>query len=269
MVADSNKIDIKARAGKGTISPHKPTPLLLACFVSSLLLGVGASVADTLSDVQRIGIEKIEDGKASQARVNSLSETTQKQLREYRLLQKQIEGLETYNKQLGTQIQHQETLISKYDASISDVASIERQMTPLVVKMVKSLNDFIELDMPFHMTERRERLARIEENLVAADIDVAEKFRQIIEAYQIENEYGRKVDSYQDIVIIDSVGYEVDVLRVGRIALVCQSKDTTVTAAWDNQAKVWQHLDSGVYRNAVREGLKMANKQAPVAKRGE
>jgi len=114
------------------------------------------------------------------------------------------------------------------------------------------------------MTERRDRLAQIEENLVAADIDVAEKFRQIIEAYQIENEYGRKIDSYQDIAIIDGVGYEVDVLRVGRIALVCQTKDTSVTAWWNNKKKTWQALNNSEYRNAIREGLKMANKQASV-----
>lgn len=241
--------------------------LLIGCtswLCALLLLPATLVAADTLSDIQRTGSQKVTEGKASQDRVNKLSETTQRQLREYRLLQKQIEGLETYNKQLDKQIQSQETLIEKYEASISEVASIERQMTPLVVKMVKSLEDFIELDMPFHMTERRERLSRIEENLVAADINVAEKFRQIIEAYQIENEYGRKVDSYQDIAIINGVGYEVDVLRVGRIALVCQTKDTSITAAWDNNSKSWRQIDSGDYRNAIREGLKMANKQAPV-----
>ena len=240
------------------------------CMTLSIALGVAIlfpaslSVADTLTDIQRTGSAKVTEGKASQDRVNRLSATTQDQLREFRLLQKQIEGLETYNKQLSKQIQNQHELIKKYDTSISEVASIERQMTPLVVKMVKSLTDFIELDMPFHMTERRERLFRIEENLVAADINVAEKFRQIIEAYQIENEYGRKVDSYQDIAIIDGVGYEVDVLRVGRIALVSQTKDTTITAAWDNNTNSWQRLENSVYRNAVREGLKMANKQAPI-----
>lgn len=221
-------------------------------------------IADTLADIQSTGFAKIKEGQVSQKRVSQLSETGQQQLREYRLLMKQIEGLETYNQQLTVQIKNQEDLIQKYDASISEVASIERQMTPLVIKMVTGLGDFIELDLPFHMTERRDRLAQIEENLVAADIDVAEKFRQIIEAYQIENEYGRKIDSYQDIAIIGGVGYEVDVLRVGRIALVCQSKDTSVTAWWNNKEKAWEALDNRQYRNSVREGLKMANKQASV-----
>ena len=257
-------IDKSIFRNMGVFITFLPSQSVRLTLCVALFLPVSLSVADTLADIQGTGSAKITEGKASQNRVNRLSETTQGQLREYRLLQKQIEGLETYNKQLSKQIENQQELIKKYDTSISEVASIERQMTPLVVKMVKSLSDFIELDMPFHMTERRERLSRMEENLVAADINVAEKFRQIIEAYQIENEYGRKVDSYQDIAIIDGVGYEVDVLRVGRIALVSQTKDTAITAAWDNDKKSWQRLDNSVYRNAVREGLKMANKQAPI-----
>ena len=223
-----------------------------------------SAIADVLDDMQKTGYAKIKEGQASQVRVNELSDTGQQQLREFRLLRKQIEGLETYNQQLAVQINNQQNLIETYDKSISKVASIERQMTPLVIKMVASLSDFVALDLPFHMTERRNRLAKIEDNLVAADIDVAEKFRQIIEAYQIENEYGRKIDSYQDIAIIDGVGYEVDVLRVGRIALVCQTKDTSVTAWWNNERQTWQTLNNSKYRNAIRDGLKMANKQASV-----
>lgn len=237
---------------------------LSCCLTVFAVFGVSQSYADSLSQLQDTGIKKVNSARASQKRVDVLSEKGQQQLREYRLLQKQIEGLETYNKQLSEQIDQQSILISKYDASILEVATIERQMMPLVVKMVKSLGDFVELDLPFHMTERRERLSNIEENVEAADIDVAEKFRQIIEAYQIENEYGRKVDSYQDIAIVDGVAYEVDVLRVGRIALVCQSKDTTVTAMWDRKNQSWLAIDSGNYRNSVRQGLKMANKQAPI-----
>jgi len=232
--------------------------------IGTVLLSVLPVYADELSSIQATGSKKVDEAKASQARVDGLSAVTQQQLKQYRLFQKKIEGLKTYNNLLTEQVENQHVLIDKYEKSVAEVASIERQMMPLVVKMVKSLDDFIELDMPFHMTERRDRLDLIKENLVAADINIAEKFRQIIQAYQIENEYGRKIDSYQDIAVIDSIGYEVNVLRVGRIALVCQSKDTTVTAAWDNEQKQWRKLDSGIYRQAVRDGLKMANKQAPI-----
>ncbi|MEE8233881.1 MAG: DUF3450 domain-containing protein, partial [Gammaproteobacteria bacterium] len=127
-----------------------------------------------------------------------------------------------------------------------------------------SLQDFIELDLPFDSEERQERMAFIQDNLTAADIDVAEKFRQVIEAYQIENEYGRKIDTYQDIVTLNGVEREVNVLRVGRIAMVCQTKDTRTSARWDNDKKAWEVLDNVTYRNAIRQGIKMAKKQASI-----
>ena len=177
---------------------------------------------------------------------------------------KQIEGLEAYNEQLSTQVAGQLNLIARFDASISQVALIERQMAPLVEKMAASLQDFIALDLPFDFEERQERMAFIQDNLAAADIDVAEKFRQVIEAYQIENTYGRKIDTYQDIVTLNGTEQDVNVLRVGRIAMVCQTKDATTSARWDNDKKAWDVLDNVIYRNAIRNGIKMAKKQASI-----
>jgi len=107
-------------------------------------------------------------------------------------------------------------------------------------------------------------MAFIQDNLLAANIDVAEKFRQVIEAYQIENEYGRKIDTYQDIVNLHGNDQEVDVLRVGRIAMVCQTKDTETSARWNNDNKTWEILDNITYRNAIRYGIKMAKKQVSI-----
>ena len=93
---------------------------------------------------------------------------------------------------------------------------------------------------------------------------MAEKFRQVLEAYQIENDYGRKIDTYQRIVEIDGQQREVDILRMGRVALVAQTKDATTTAVWDHDAKQWLVLDPGTYRNSVRQGIRMAKKQASI-----
>ena len=155
-------------------------------------------------------------------------------------------------------------MIERFDQSISRVALIKRQMSPLLSSMVDSLEKFVELDLPFHTAERQERMALIRENLASTEIDMAEKFRQVIEAYQIENEYGRKIDSYQSIVDLNGVEYEVDVLRVGRVALLCQSKDTKISARWDNAEKRWVELDNATYRSSIRKGIKMAKKQASI-----
>jgi len=220
--------------------------------------------AANLEQVQKEGENKLIEAEQSQARIDKIVEGAQDRLIQYRALLKQVEGLKTYNEQLSTQVASQEDLIRRFDASINQVSLIERQMLPLVGKMVAALEQFVELDLPFNTDERQERVAFLKENLVAADVDVAEKFRQVMEAYQIENEYGRKIDSYQAIINLNGAEQEVDVLRVGRIAMVCQTKDTRISARWDNNTKSWEILDNVIYRNSIRKGIKMAKKQASI-----
>jgi hypothetical protein len=236
---------------------------VLAFSVPLLFVGVNAFSA-TLDEVQQVGEKKMGEAEESQKKIDKIVEGAQERLILYRSLLKQIEGLEAYNEQLSTQVAGQENLIARFDASIAQVALIERQMAPLVEKMAASLQDFIELDLPFHFEERQERMAFIQDNLTAANIDVAEKFRQVIEAYQIENEYGRKIDTYQDIVTLNGNDQEVDVLRVGRVAMVCQTRDTRTSARWNNDNRAWDVLDNVTYRNAIRQGIKMAKKQASI-----
>ena len=224
----------------------------------------GTVLAASLEEVQKIGENKLLEAEQSQQRIDKIVEGAQERLIQYRSLMKQIDGLQAYNEQLSNQVTVQESLIQRFEKSIAQVALIERQIAPLLAKMTDSLDKFVELDLPFHLVERKERLAYIRDNLASADIDAAEKFRRVIEAYQIENEYGRTIDSYQDIVMINGIEWEVDVLRVGRIAMVCQSKDTKISAHWNNESRDWQVLNNVTYRNALRNGIRMAKKQAPI-----
>ncbi len=231
---------------------------------SGLLFVSGLAYSESLEQIQQEGEKKLLEGEASQKKVDAIVAGSQDRLIRYRALLKQIDGLKTYNEQLSTQIAGQENLLVRFDDSIAQAALIERQIAPLVAKMVDSLDQFVDLDNPFYTEERQERLAFIRENLASADIDVAEKFRQIIEAYQIENEYGRKIDSYQSIVNLEGQDREVDVLRIGRVAMVCQTKDTKISARWNNTSQSWEMLDNITYRNAIRNGIKMAKKQVSI-----
>ena len=223
-----------------------------------------AVLAADLSDISREGEKKFAEAESSQAKIDELVDGAQDRLIRYRALLKQAEGLNEYNQQLSTQIEGQQDLLQRFDKSLSQVALIERQMSPLVSTMVDALAKFVELDLPFNVGERLQRIAFLEDSLVAADIDVAERFRQVIEAYQIENEYGRKIDSYQAIVDLDGQRREVDVLRVGRLAMVCQTKDAALVGRWSAENKRWELIDNITYRSAIRNGIKVANKQASI-----
>jgi hypothetical protein len=90
------------------------------------------------------------------------------------------------------------------------------------------------------------------------DVTDSEKYRRILEAYEIENEYGRTVEAYRGPL---ADGRIVDFLRIGRIALLYQSADGEESAAWDASQTAFVALDSS-YRSSIKEGLRIARKQA-------
>ena len=71
------------------------------------------------------------------------------------------------------------------------------------------------------------------------------------------------MDSFKDTIPVEGQQREVNVLRVGRLALVYQTSDQNVTGAWDNKTKQWVEIGSS-YRNPTRKGLRIANKLATV-----
>jgi hypothetical protein len=94
-----------------------------------------------------------------------------------------------------------------------------------------------------------------------ADVTESEKYRNIMEAYQIENEYGRTIEAYRSTLAQDDKEVTVDFLRVGRIALIYQTLDESEAGVWNQQTRSWEPLDRS-FRSAIRDGLRIARKQS-------
>ncbi len=245
---------------------YRPKNVLLTTLVSCLaLLGAVHTVhSSTLDSILNVSEEKNEAARESQARIDRLADETRDLLSDYKSVMKQIDGLKVYNTRLQRQIDNQNQRIADIDESIEQVTIIQRQMTPLVVRMLDGLERFVELDVPFHMEEREQRIEFLRNNIDRADLSIAEKFRQVLEAYKIENEYGRKIDAYKGSVEIDGAQREVNFLRVGRIALLYQTTDTELSGAWDQENRTWVPLDRGEYRAAIMKGLRIARQEASI-----
>jgi len=241
--------------------PKISMPPALACVLAAATLGIAAASAEDLDIVIGKGDQRIRVAQASQDRIEDIVDSTRSLETDYRTVLKEIDGLEVYNELLGTQIGAQEGEIEDLAASIDQVTVIERQITPLMMRMIDGLEQFIELDMPFLMEERRERVAGLREMMERADVSVAEKFRRVTEAYQIEMDYGRTMLAYKGTIEMDGGTREVNFLRVGRVGLYYQSVDAERTGAWNPETGEWVVLESSEARNQVRLGLRMANKQ--------
>lgn len=244
-------------------SRFKSLALTASFSLGALLLAVPVQ-ANTVDAVLKVGQAKTAAGQKSQKVIDKLADETGDLLQDYKTVMKQVDGLQVYNTRLERQISNQLQRIDDIDTSIEQVTVIQRQVMPLVIRMTDSLEQFVKLDVPFHMDERNERIAFLRASIDRSDLSVAEKFRQVLEAYKIENEYGRKIDTYKGTATIDGAEREVNFFRVGRVALLYQTTDTEISGAWSKASGQFEILDKSEYRNAIQKGLRIARKQASI-----
>lgn len=200
-------------------------------------------------------------GVSAQEQVNDLASARQDLMADYRRVQKELDIQKLYNAQLQAQIRVQDAKKLEIRQAIEDVSRLQRQIPPLSGKMLESLADYIRLDLPFHIQLRTGQIEMVRQSMVSADIKPSEQLRQILELYDIEMQYSRTIDTYDQFIDIDNHELEVSVLRWGRLALLFLSKDESTVGIYNAQQKQWQALPSS-YRNDVRKGLRMARKQA-------
>ena len=217
--------------------------------------------AQTLSQILGTQTERTLIAQESQVRVDEVVTQTRGMEDQYRATLKEIDGLLIYNKLLELQIENQERVKVDLEQSIANVAIVNRQIVPVMTRMIDSLEQFISLDVPFLNQERTDRVESLKELMSRQDVTVAEKFRKVTEAYQIENDYGRTIETYKDTLEVDGAFLELDFLRIGRIALMYQSVDGKTSGVWNQDTHSWD--DASGQRNQIKLGLRIAKKQVP------
>ena len=196
----------------------------------------------------------------SQERIDQVVQQTRSLEDQYKSVLKEIEGLDVYNTLLQRQVDNQVTQVAELRESIDQVEVINRQIVPIMTRMIESIDQFVSLDVPFLEAERKARIENLKELMERQDVTVSEKFRKVTEAYQIENDFGRTIESYKGTLDIDGATREVDFLRLGRVGLYYQTADGNLSGAWDQPNRQWVSL-GGEHKNNIKLGLRIAKKQ--------
>lgn len=202
---------------------------------------------------------RVQQGAEAQKRVDQVYDQTRDRVAEFKSVTKQADGLRVYLEQLGKQLESQTAELAEIEQSIQDVTVIERQVVPLMLRMIDGLEQFVALDLPFLAEERTRRLASLRELLGRADVTVAEKFRNVMQAYTTEIDYGRTIEAYRGT--LPGTEREVDFLRIGRVAMFYESLDGKEVGRWSPDAGNFEQL-SGAYRGQINQGIRIAREQA-------
>jgi hypothetical protein len=228
--------------------------------MTSILAGSTVSAQGLDAPIDK-RVEANVDGATSQKHVEEIATVTDSMTAEFRLTNKKIESLNIFNRQLSAVIASQNEELASLQRQIDGVEEVGRAVTPLMLKMIDSLDRFVQLDIPFLAEQRKTRIDGLRNLMRRSDVADAERYRRILEAYQVENDFGRTIESYAGTVNKDGADVPVDFLRIGRIGLLYQTRDGVEVGAWNQKQGVFEPLDSG-YSNWVSEGLRVAKKQS-------
>jgi seryl-tRNA synthetase len=227
------------------------TPLIAAAQNAAKAPAQAANLDAVVNE--RIAVD--EEAKSSQERINQLDDETQKLLSEYRKALSDAESYARYADQLEVQVRSQDGEIAEINRQLLEVESTSREIAPLMQKMLATLDQFVALDVPFLGEERANRVAMLKEMMTRADVTFSEKYRRILEAYQVEMEYGRTIEAYEAKLPDERT---VQFLRVGRVSLLYQTLDGNETAYWDAAKKQW--VVANQYAHGFKEGIAVAKK---------
>lgn len=207
-----------------------------------------------------------QQGATSQAVILNSQNKTQRLLTEFQIINKELDQLKVNQAHLE-QTQTQQVLsMQSLQKQLSAAETTEKSIIPHLLSMIDWLDNFIAQDMPFHSTERQQRINYLKTSIIDPNTSLPERYRRVLEAYQIESEYGYSIEAYSKTINLTSSSLHVKLLRIGRIGLYFQSEDGQHNGYWDYKKGAWRNASEDPtidIEDEIKQGLLIAQKQRP------
>ena len=228
------------------------------------VLGCSAALlvqAGPLDQAQETLQQSHREGAQVQSSIDQLDRQTRENYEGYSAALRQAELVEAYNRQLSRMIDDQARELADIEVQLVSLAETEQATLPLLVRMQTMLEQFVAADLPFLLEERQQRTERLARLMDRADVSLAEKYRQILEAYQIEAEYGRTLEAWTGSLTRNGAQREVTFLRLGRVGLYYQTLDGEESGRWSKASNRWETMETS-HNWSIRKAISVARQQS-------
>ena len=248
----------------GTMSKISKKSLIASTIAGVFALaGSNIAAADALTDLQKAEAKIFKASAKSQSKIDSIYEQTQDLLAEYRTTVDEAEVLKGYNDHVQRMVDDQNANIASLQRQIDGIDKIKQGVVPLMYKMIDTLEKFVDLDVPMNLENRKERIAGLRDVMADSNVTTSEQFRLVLEAYEIEANYGTVFDAYQGELDLGDRTITADFVHMGRVALIAQSLDYKQAWVWNNASRSWDELGEE-YTKTITDTIRMARKQLPL-----
>lgn len=199
------------------------------------------------------------DSTNSQKRIDDSAEISAQTRADIEQLQAEITNLTIYQSHLDKMVQSQNQEKSSLQEQLEQIQATRQGIVPLMYKMLDELEQQVQQGLPIRRETRLQRVEKLRTLMTRADVSDAEKFRRLLEAYQIELSYGGKMGRYDDqITLADGKKIEASLVYLGKVSLLARSLDQQKYWRWDQSQQQWQSLDSGF--DAIDSAFDVADK---------
>jgi small-conductance mechanosensitive channel len=235
-------------------------PLFLCCLFWG---GSLPASGDTGRQIEAPVRQSITTLKQTQQQEEQWRQEKEKLAARFEQLQQQQAEMRNRVVQLRQQIEATQKRLAAKEKQLADIEQIAGQINPFLEELVTTLKEHIADDLPFLTAERRQRVERLEGLMADPDVAVSEKYRKVMEAMQVEAEYGFTIETYQETITLDGQTLLADIFRLGRLGLFCLSLDGRQGGFYNPAEGVWQPL-SASHRQALNTAIAIAAKRQSV-----
>lgn len=236
--------------------------LIASALVGAVAFAGSANAADPLEQLHAAERTIHKAAAKSQTKINAIQEQTVDLTLEYRSVVDETEINKVYNDHVAKLVAAQNAGIKSLEDQIAEIENTKRNVVPLMYRMIDMLEQFVKADIPVKLERRLARVQKLRDIMINPDVSTSEKYRQVLEAYEIEKGYGTAVEAWEATETLSGQEITADFVHVGRIALIAQSKDLKNAWVWDNKSREWTKL-SDEFLKDVTLTIRMARKQAP------
>lgn len=230
---------------------------LLFC-AGSAMAAKDDSLTQALKEQQAADSQAI----ASQQRIEQLDDDSRRMLEEYRQVIQELEVLKPRNRQRERLVTAQREELNRIQQQLESLESTQREIDPLMARMLGVLQRFVKLDTPFLPEERQARISELSRMMQSMEATQPEKYRRLLEAYQVESEYGRTIEAYRGELEQSDKRRLVEFLRLGRVALYYLTLDGAEAGVWNPRRSEWTPLDP-IHNREIAQAIRIAKKQLP------
>ncbi|ENM5853309.1 DUF3450 domain-containing protein [Vibrio mimicus] len=230
----------------------------LSILCASALLPAHAA---SLNQAQAIQNSTNQASAQSQQKIDRSAEKTLVLRAEIEQLNEEVKNLQIYRNHLQSLVANQEQEMTSLEQQTEEIKRTRQGIVPLMYDMIEGLEEWVAKDKPIRLAARQERIEKLKELMPRADVSDAEKYRRILEAYQIELDYGNKLGTYQAQIALSSAQQvEAEVLYLGRLVLLARSLDGEQFWNWDAKQQSWQAL-SDANKSDLNAAYQLAQQQ--------